>query len=251
MEDLEVDGVTKSFGGVCALNDVHFTASKASVHGLIGPNGAGKSTLLNVISGFISQDRGKIMWNGVDISNLSPLERVRRGIVRTFQEPSPFKRLNVIENLLVGFHIKARSGLVSTLLSVGPLINEERYLRGKAEQILAKVGLANRANVMSNDLSFGEMRFLEVARAIATDAELILLDEPATGMNAEEIRTLARVIQELAAEGKCIVLIDHDMRFVFDVCDEITVMDAGSVIARGTPSEIANDTKVRSAYLGT
>jgi branched-chain amino acid transport system ATP-binding protein len=248
--DLVVTSISKRYAGVRAMADVSLTVAPGQVHGLVGPNGAGKSTALGVISGFIRPDAGSIRNRGREVGRLSPDGLVRAGIVRTFQEPSPIPGLTVLENVLAGQHIRGRAGTLQAVVRTPWLRREEKELRGRALELLESVGLAGRADANAADLSFGELRYLEVVRALGTGATMLLLDEPAAGMGKGEMDRLAAVIDATRADGRGVLLVDHDMRFIFGLCDVITVMDYGRVIAHGTPHEIEHNQAVRDAYLG-
>jgi branched-chain amino acid transport system ATP-binding protein len=248
--DLVVRSISKRFSGVQAVADVSLTVSPGQVHGLVGPNGAGKSTALGVISGFIRPDAGSIAYGGREVSRLSPDNLVRAGLVRTFQEPSPIPGLTVLENALAGQHIQGRAGTLQAVLRTPWLRREEKQSRARALDLLDSVGLRGRADADAGDLSFGELRYLEVVRALGTKAAMLLLDEPAAGMGQSEMDRLATVIDGCRTEGRGVLLVDHDMRFIFGLCDVITVMDYGRVIAHGTPDEIEHNQVVRDAYLG-
>jgi branched-chain amino acid transport system ATP-binding protein len=248
--DLVVKSISKRFAGVQAVADVSLVVAPGQVHGLVGPNGAGKSTALGVISGFIRPDAGSITYGGREVGRLSPDNLVRAGIVRTFQEPSPIPGLTVLENALAGQHIQGRAGTLQAVVRTPWLRREEKALRARALELLDSVGLAGRAQANAAELSFGELRYLEVVRALGTRANMLLLDEPAAGMGKSEMDRLAGVIDATRRDGRGVLLVDHDMRFIFGLCDVITVMDYGRVIAHGTPHEIEHNQLVRDAYLG-
>ncbi len=250
MSALVVTSISKRYSGVQAVADVSLTVSPGQVHGLVGPNGAGKSTALGVISGFIRPDVGSITYGGREIGRLSPDNLVRAGVVRTFQEPSPIPGLTVLENVLAGLHIQGRAGTLQAVVRTPWLRREEKALRARALELLDSVGLKGRADANAADLSFGELRYLEVVRALGTGATMLLLDEPAAGMGKAEMDRLAAVIDTTRGDGRGVLLVDHDMRFIFGLCDVITVMDYGRVIAHGTPHEIERNQLVRDAYLG-
>ena len=248
--ELVVSNISKRFSGVQAVADVSLTVKPGQVHGLVGPNGAGKSTALGLISGFIPTDTGSITFGGKDVTGYSPDRLVRVGVARTFQEPSPIAGLTVLENALIGLHIQGHAGTVQAAWRSPMLRREEKKLRIQALALLEEVGLGSRANAEATDLSFGELRYLEVARALGTGATMLLLDEPAAGMGRTEMDRLETVITDTRNGGRGVLLVDHDMRFIFGLCDVITVMDYGRVIAHGTPAEIENNQLVRDAYLG-
>jgi len=249
-DELVVSGISKQFSGVKAVSDVSFTVRPGEVHGLVGPNGAGKSTALGILSGFIPPDAGSITYRDRELVGAVPDNLVRAGIARTFQEPSPVAGLTVLENVLTGLHIQGRAGTLRAAVRSPLLRKEERLLKKEALDLLASVGLADRASADAGDLSFGELRYLEVIRCLGTGATMLLLDEPAAGMGKTETQRLTALIDEVRSQGRGVLLVDHDMGFIFSLCDAITVMNAGRVIADGTPHEIENSKTVREAYLG-
>ena len=249
-DELVVSGISKQFSGVKAVSDVSFTVRPGEVHGLVGPNGAGKSTALGILSGFIPPDAGSITYRDRELVGAVPDNLVRAGIARTFQEPSPVAGLTVLENVLTGLHIQGRAGTLRAAVRSPLLRKEERLLKKEALDLLASVGLADRASADAGDLSFGELRYLEVIRCLGTGATMLLLDEPAAGMGKTETQRLTALIDEVRSQGRGVLLVDHDMGFIFSLCDAITVMNAGRVIADGTPREIENSQTVREAYLG-
>jgi branched-chain amino acid transport system ATP-binding protein len=249
-DELVVTGISKQFSGVKAVADVSFTVKPGEVHGLVGPNGAGKSTALGILSGFIPPDAGSITYRDRELVGAVPDNLVRAGIARTFQEPSPVAGLTVLENVLTGLHIQGRAGTLRAAVRSPMLRKEERLLKKEALDLLASVGLADRASADAGDLSFGELRYLEVIRCLGTGATMLLLDEPAAGMGKTETQRLTALIDEVRSQGRGVLLVDHDMGFIFSLCDSITVMNAGRVIADGTPHEIENSKTVREAYLG-
>jgi len=249
-DELVVSGISKQFSGVKAVSDVSFTVKPGEVHGLVGPNGAGKSTALGILSGFIPPDAGSITYRDRELVGAVPDKLVRAGIARTFQEPSPVAGLTVLENVLTGLHIQGRAGTLRAAVRSPLLRKEERLLKKEALDLLASVGLADRAGADAGDLSFGELRYLEVIRCLGTGATMLLLDEPAAGMGKTETQRLTALIDEVRSQGRGVLLVDHDMGFIFSLCDAITVMNAGRVIADGTPREIESSRTVREAYLG-
>ena len=249
-DDLVVSGISKQFSGVKAVDDASFTVRPGEVHGLVGPNGAGKSTALGIVSGFIAPDAGSITYRDRELTGTVPDRLVRAGIARTFQEPSPVAGLTVLENVLTGLHIQGRAGTLQAAVHTPALRKEEKRLKEEALGLLASVGLADRANADAGDLSFGELRYLEVIRCLGTGATMLLLDEPAAGMGKTETQRLSALIDEVRKAGRGVLLVDHDMGFIFSLCDAITVMNAGRVIADGTPREIEESPAVREAYLG-
>jgi branched-chain amino acid transport system ATP-binding protein len=249
-DELVVNGISKQFSGVKAVDDASFTVRPGEVHGLVGPNGAGKSTALGILSGFIPPDAGSITYRDRELVGTVPDRLVRAGIARTFQEPSPVPGLTVLENVLTGLHIQGHAGTLQAAVRSPGLRKEERRLRQEALGLLGSVGLADRADADAADLSFGELRYLEVIRCLGTGATMLLLDEPAAGMGRTETERLSALIDEVRKSGRGVLLVDHDMGFIFSLCDAITVMNAGRVIADGTPREVEDSPAVRDAYLG-
>ena len=249
-DELAVHAISKQYSGVQAVADASFTVRPGEVHGLVGPNGAGKSTALGILSGFIRPDSGSITYRGRELTGAPSDALARAGIARTFQEPSPIPGLTVLENVLAGLHIQGRAGTLQAAVRSPGLRKEEKRLKQEALSLLASVGLADRANADAGDLSFGELRYLEVIRCLGTGATMLLLDEPAAGMGKTETQRLAALIDEVRKAGRGVLLVDHDMGFIFSLCDAITVMNAGRVIADGTPREIEESPAVREAYLG-
>ncbi len=248
---LVVAGVTKRYGGVIAVSEASFAIEPGEIHGLIGPNGAGKSTMLGLISGFVRPDAGSIRYGDRELAGTSPLAIVRAGISRTFQGATPLAGMSVLENALVGLHTRGTSGLLAAMLRLPAERAEERRLRAAALEALAESGIDLPAAADAADLSFGQLRFLEIVRALGAAPQLLLLDEPAAGLNAHETAELGRLIARLGARGIAVLLVDHDIPFVFATCARITVMNFGRVIADDAPDAIERDPAVRAAYLST
>lgn len=248
---LSAQGVSKNFGGVAALSEVTLNAPVGTVTGLIGPNGAGKSTLLGVLSGFIRADSGKVTFDGRDLTRCTPLASARAGIIRTFQAAAPLRGLSAFDNVLVGLHGAYRNAARGARLMPWRRIEADRHLRARASELLNQVGLYERRDHDAGDLTFGQLRFLEIVRAVAAEPVILLLDEPAAGLDATEVATLANLIRHLVEGGVGVVLVDHDVPFVLELAAEIVVMNFGKVIATGPAAEIQHDEGVRNAYLRT
>jgi branched-chain amino acid transport system permease protein len=247
---LALDGVTKRFGGLVAVSEVSLAVPVGCIHGLIGPNGAGKSTTIGLIAGFLRADTGRITFGTHDLGRLAPAQIARLGISRTFQQATPLAGLSVFENVLVGMHTRYRAGLGAVLLPMAPARREAAAIEEAARALLATFGLEAQADADARNLTFGQLRFLEIARAIAMRPRILLLDEPAAGLNDGERARLATLIRGFRDEGVGMLLVDHDVPFVFALCDRMTVMNFGSVIAAGDPDAVHRDPAVREAYLG-
>jgi len=247
---LSLASVSKSYGGVRAVQNVSLSIYSGSVHGLIGPNGAGKSTLIGLITGFIVADSGQITFEEARIDGRPPADIAKLGISRTFQQATPIVGLTVLENIMVGLHAEYRASMASVLFRTASMRHEARAIRERAERLLQDFGLGDDADALATDLPFGKLRFLEIARSVAHRPKTLLLDEPAAGLNAAETERLGGLIRNLSQSGVGILLVDHDVPFVFGLCDTVTVMNFGSVIASGPASTVYQESAVREAYLG-
>lgn len=250
MAYLQVNGITKRFGGIVAVDKVSFEVNKGEIVSIIGPNGAGKTTVFNMLTGVYTIDEGEIIFDGKPIHNLKPQAIVEAGISRTFQNIRLFYDLRVVENVLVGTHINTTYSFFDSIFRTPRFRSEEDDKVFNAIRILQSIGLDNRRDDYAQNLPYGDQRKLEIARAIATGAKVLLLDEPAAGMNPQESAELLQFIRSLKAQGYTIIMIEHDMSVVMNISDRIYVIDHGKPIAQGLPNEIANNERVIEAYLG-
>ena len=247
---LELRNVTRRFGGLVAVNDLSMTVRAGTIHGLIGPNGAGKSTAFDLASGLTRVTSGRILLNGVDVTDWASEDRVAAGICRTFQTPRLFEKMTVHDVVMTGRHVHGRIGVLGSMFSLLGKAREERAIARAAAQVIDLVGLGTEASAPIAGLSYGKRRLVEIARALATEPKLLLLDEVTSGLNPVETAAVGGLIRLLAAGGLTIVLVEHDMQFVMEICEHITVLNFGSRIADGPPAAIAGDEVVVEAYLG-
>ena len=247
---LHVSKIEKTFGGLVAISNLDFTVDSGQIKAVIGPNGAGKTTLFNLITGILPPKDGEILFLGRRITGVKSHRISSMGISRTFQNIQLFSNMSVLENVILGRHSRTSSGMISSILSLPKKKREERDARERSMEYLELVGLCDRINDLPENLPFGKQRLLEIARAMATEPKLLLLDEPASGLNTRETQDLGRLITEIRDMGITILLVEHDMGLVMEISDEIMVLNSGQKIAEGIPREIQENDEVIKAYLG-
>lgn len=250
MNLLEVNGLSKSFGGVTALKGLHFSVGEGLIHSIIGPNGAGKTTLFNIVTGLYKPDEGEVRFAGKKVSGLAPFQLAALGISRTFQNLQIFFNMTVAENVMVGRHLHTLRSLPSSLLRLPALVRDNVACRHKAEELLEWVGLVEYKDANAGVLPYGALKRLEIARAVAIEPRLLLLDEPAAGCNARETQEIDALIQQISERGVTVILVEHDMRLVMGISDHILVINYGQWLAEGTAGEVRNNPEVVTAYLG-
>jgi branched-chain amino acid transport system ATP-binding protein len=248
---LHASRISKQFGGLSALSDVTLHIKRGEIYGLIGPNGAGKTTLFNVLTGLYQASGGHFSFNGTDYHGGKPHLLAQAGIARTFQNIRLFANLTAQENVMIGRHLRTRAGVFGALLRNRATRDEERAIAVRAGELLRYVGIDKPGQTLAKHLSYGEQRRLEIARALATDPMLLALDEPAAGMNATETASLKTLLQTIRASGITVLLIEHDVKLIMDLCDRVAVLDYGKKIAEGVPEEVRRNPAVIAAYLGT
>ena len=247
---LRFEGITQVFGGLTALDNISFTVKKGEITGVIGPNGAGKTTLFNIVSGIYNQTAGSVFLGDRNVSGFPPEKLATMGMVRTFQNIELFGQMSVVENVMVGLHTRSTSGIFSCAFKLPGHLKEERAIRERAMHWLDFTGITDLSQADASSLPFGKGRLLEIARAMALEPRIILMDEPAAGLNSRETVELAALIRKIRETGVTVVLVEHDMELVMDVCDSILVLNLGRKLAEGTPRAIQENPAVIAAYLG-
>ena len=247
---LEVRDLGVRFGGLKAVDDLSFSIAEGMIKGLIGPNGAGKTTVFNAITGLAAHATGDVLLDGQSIASLRPFERAARGLARTFQNLQIFRELSLLENVMIGRHVRSHAGFLGSMFRLPGIAAEERDVEARAYEKLALLGLGERALEPASALSFGEAKLVEIARALVAEPRLLLLDEPAAGVPHAEQSRFMDIIRRVNAEGVTVLLVEHNMRLVMNLCDDILVLNYGQRLAEGAPAEVSRDREVIMAYLG-
>lgn len=247
---IDVKGLDKEFGGVHAIEGLEFSVEQGQIYSVIGPNGAGKTTLFNLITGFYTPTRGEITLNGESVVGMDPNRLAERGMCRTFQQMQICMNMTALENVMLGRHLKIRSNLLTSMFRLPSLLREERACRERSKELMEFVGCGEYINTEASAMSYGALKRLEIARALAADPKILLLDEPAAGLNGTETAELEELIRKVAEQGVTVMLVEHDMKLVMGISDRLLVINYGRKLAEGTPEEIRNNPDVIAAYLG-
>ena len=247
---LKVEHLSREFGGVLAIGDLSFTVAAGDIHSIIGPNGAGKTTLFNLVTGVYKPSGGRVLFDGADVSGMAPYKLAARGMSRTFQNLQIFFNMTALENVMVGRHLHLNTRLLPALFRFPSLVRKDREAKDRAAQLMTEVGLEKYIDADAAAMPYGALKRLEIARALASEPKLLLLDEPAAGLNATESREIDEVIKTVAATGVTIILVEHDMKMVMGISHRITALNQGRMLAEGTPQEVAANADVIAAYLG-
>ena len=247
---IDVKGLDKEFGGVHAIEGLEFSVEQGQIYSVIGPNGAGKTTLFNLITGFYTPTRGEITLNGESVVGMDPNRLAERGMCRTFQQMQICMNMTALENVMLGRHLKIRSNLFTSMFRLPSLLREEKACRERSKELMEFVGCGEYINTEASAMSYGALKRLEIARALAADPKILLLDEPAAGLNGTETAELEELIRKVAEQGVTVMLVEHDMKLVMGISDRLLVINYGRKLAEGTPEEIRNNPDVIAAYLG-
>lgn len=247
---IDVKGLDKEFGGVHAIEGLEFSVEQGQIYSVIGPNGAGKTTLFNLITGFYTPTRGEITLNGESVVGMDPNRLAERGMCRTFQQMQVCMNMTALENVMLGRHLKIRSNLLTSMFRLPSLLREEKACRERSKELMEFVGCGEYINTEASAMSYGALKRLEIARALAADPKILLLDEPAAGLNGTETAELEELIRKVAEQGVTVMLVEHDMKLVMGISDRLLVINYGRKLAEGTPEEIRNNPDVIAAYLG-